>query len=143
MKSSDRWGHWGGDAYQSGEILTIKRHICQRIGLEAEENISMLRSWVLGLNFSTTTLNYPSLKGITIDRVDTNSLRYVGADALSLTGYSDRDIKKWGDGEGKLLRNTLESNYIVLQRACQLQWSETSNLSTSLTGNTSSWLVSL
>ena len=58
------------------------------------------------LKILTTALNYPSLKGIPIDRVDTHSLRLGGANALSLTGYSDRYIKKWEDGEGKLLRST-------------------------------------
>ena len=47
------------------------------------------------LKFATTALNYPSLKGIPIDRVDTHSLRLGGANALSLTGYSDRYIQKW------------------------------------------------
>ena len=46
------------------------------------------------LKFATTTLNYPSLKGIPIDIVDTHSLRSGGENALSLAGYSDRDIKK-------------------------------------------------
>ena len=48
------------------------------------------------LKFATTALNYPSLKGIPIDRVDTHSLRSGGANALSLAGYSDRDIQKMG-----------------------------------------------
>ena len=73
------------------------------------------------LKFATTALNYPSLKGITIDRVDTHSLRSMGANALYLVGYSDRDIQKWGDGEEELLRNTKEKNYIVLRKACRLQ----------------------
>ena len=46
------------------------------------------------LKFTTTSLNYPSLKGIPLDRVDTHSLRYGGANKLSLAGYSDRDIQK-------------------------------------------------
>ena len=58
------------------------------------------------LKFATPALNYPSLVGIPIDRVDTHSLIYGGSNSLSLAGYSDRDIKKWEDVEGKLLRNT-------------------------------------
>ena len=57
------------------------------------------------MKFSTTALNYLSLKGIPIDRVDTCSLRSGGDNALSLAGYSNRYIKKWGDGEEELLRN--------------------------------------
>ena len=41
------------------------------------------------LKFATITLNCPSLKSIPIDRVDTHSLRSGGANALSITGYSD------------------------------------------------------
>ena len=44
------------------------------------------------LKFSTTTLNYPSLKGFLIYRVDTHSLRYLGANALSIVGYSNSYI---------------------------------------------------
>ena len=50
------------------------------------------------LKFATTVLNYPSLKGIPIDIVDTRSLRSVVANALFLAGYRYRDIKKCGDG---------------------------------------------
>ena len=46
------------------------------------------------LKFSTTTLNYTSLKGIPIDRGDTHSLRSGGENELSLAGYRDRDIQK-------------------------------------------------
>ena len=53
------------------------------------------------LKFATTSLNYPYLKGIPIDRVDTHSLRSGGANALSLAGYSDRDIQKMGRWRGK------------------------------------------
>ncbi len=41
-------------------------------------------------------LHYPSQKGIPIDRIDTHSLRSGGANALSLSGYSDREIQKMG-----------------------------------------------
>ena len=46
------------------------------------------------LKFATTALNYPPLKGIPIDRVDTHSLRSGESNAMSLAGYSDRYIKK-------------------------------------------------
>ena len=52
------------------------------------------------LKFATTALNYPSLKGIPIDRVDTHSLISGGANALSLSGYIDRDIQKMGRCRG-------------------------------------------
>lgn len=41
-------------------------------------------------------LKYPEFKGIPIERIDTHSLRSGGANALSLSGYSDREIQKMG-----------------------------------------------
>ena len=46
---------------------------------------------------STTALNYPYSAGIPFERVYTHYLRYGGENTLSLTGYSNRDIKKWGN----------------------------------------------
>ena len=48
------------------------------------------------LKFATTALNYPYLKVIPLDRVDTHSLRSGGENTLSLAGYSDRYIQKMG-----------------------------------------------
>ena len=56
------------------------------------------------LKFETTALNYPYLKGIPIDRVDTHSLRSGGANALLLAGYSDRDIQKMGRWRGETFK---------------------------------------
>ena len=57
------------------------------------------------LKFATTALNYPYLKGIPIDRLDTHSLRSGGANKLSLAGYSDRDIKKMGRWRGETFKD--------------------------------------
>ena len=46
------------------------------------------------LKCATTALKYPSLKGIPMDIVDIHSLKSGGANALSLVGYRDRDIRK-------------------------------------------------
>ena len=48
----------------------------------------------------TIASNHPSLKGITRYRVETHSLRSGGGNALSLAGYSDRDIQKMGKWRG-------------------------------------------
>ena len=45
---------------------------------------------------AAAALDYPSSKGIPIERIDTHSLRCGGANALSLSGYSDRQIQKMG-----------------------------------------------
>ena len=41
-------------------------------------------------------MNYPEVKGIPIDQIDTHSLRGGGANAISLSSYSDREIQKMG-----------------------------------------------
>lgn len=48
------------------------------------------------LKLAGIALEYPSKKGIPIDRIDTHSLRSGGANALSLSGYSDTEIQKMG-----------------------------------------------
>ena len=58
------------------------------------------------LKFATTALNYPYLRGIPIDRVETHSLRYGGANAILLAGYRNRDIQKMGRWRGENLRST-------------------------------------
>ena len=45
------------------------------------------------LKYVDTTLDYTSLKGIPVKRVDRNLLRSGEANALLLVGYSNRDIK--------------------------------------------------
>ena len=48
------------------------------------------------LKLAGIALEYPAKKGIPIDRIDTHSLRSGGANALSLSGYSDTEIQKMG-----------------------------------------------
>jgi hypothetical protein len=47
------------------------------------------------LKLAALVLGYPS-RGVPIDRIDTHSLRSGGANALSLAGYTDRQIQKMG-----------------------------------------------
>ena len=58
-------------------------------------------------------LRYPELKGIPILRVDTHSLRSGGANALSLAGFSDREIQKMGRW-----RSATFKEYIREELAC-------------------------
>ena len=67
----------------------------------------------LALKAGATSLNYPVDKGIPVDRVDTHSLRGGGANALSLAGYSDREIQKMGRWRGKTFME-----YIREELAC-------------------------
>ena len=48
------------------------------------------------LKYAARVLNYPELKGIPINIIDTHSLQGGGANALSLLGFSDRKIQKMG-----------------------------------------------
>jgi hypothetical protein len=49
-------------------------------------------------------LDYPASRGIPIERIDTHSLRIGGANALSLAGYSDRQIQKMGRWRGETFK---------------------------------------
>ena len=48
------------------------------------------------LKVAATVLEYPTVKGIPIDRIDTHLLQSGSANALSLSGYSDTQIQKMG-----------------------------------------------
>ena len=52
------------------------------------------------LKIAVGLLDYPTRKGIPIDRVDTHSLQGGGANALALLGYSDTQIQKMGHWRG-------------------------------------------
>jgi hypothetical protein len=65
------------------------------------------------LKSAATVLDYPTAKGIPIDRIDTHSLRSGGANALSLAGYSDTQIQKMGRWCGATFKE-----YILEELAC-------------------------
>ena len=48
------------------------------------------------LKLAATALDYPEAKGTPIDRINTHSLRSGGANALSLSGFSEMEIQKMG-----------------------------------------------
>ncbi len=52
------------------------------------------------VKLAAAMLQYPTRKGITIERVNTHSLRSGGANALALSGYSDTQIQKMGRWRG-------------------------------------------
>lgn len=65
------------------------------------------------LKHAAIALQYPEYKGIPIDCIDTHSLRSGGANALSLAGYSDREIQKMGRW-----RSATFKEYIREELAC-------------------------
>jgi hypothetical protein len=56
------------------------------------------------LKAAAAVLDYPATRGIPLDRIDTHSLRIGGANALSLAGYSDRQIQKMGRWHGETFK---------------------------------------
>ena len=67
----------------------------------------------LSLKQAACALHYPEQKGIPINRIDTHSLRSGGANALSLAGFSDREIQKMGRW-----RSATFKEYIREELAC-------------------------
>jgi hypothetical protein len=70
-----------------------------------------------GLKMAAAALDYPASRGIPIDKIDTHSLRIGGANALSLAGYTNRQIQKMGRWRGETLWNTSG-------RVCRIFWRE-------------------
>ena len=69
------------------------------------------------LKAAATVLEYATMKGILIDRIDTHSLRSGGANALSLSGYPKS--KRWDVGEALHSKNTSERSWRVSLKGCQ------------------------
>ena len=65
------------------------------------------------LKDAANILDYPRNRGIPVERIDTHSLRSGGANALSLSGYSDREIQKMGRWRGATFKE-----YIREELAC-------------------------
>ncbi len=65
------------------------------------------------LKVAATALDYPTAKGIPFNRINTNSLRSGGTNALSLAGYSDTQIQKMGQWWGATFKE-----YIRKKLAC-------------------------
>lgn len=67
----------------------------------------------LALKQAASALEYPAVKGIPIERINTHSLRSGGANALALSGYSDTQIQKMGRWRGATFKE-----YIREELAC-------------------------
>jgi len=81
------------DSTTSADFLTTNLSAYFVNGCKYEVTDKDVRSAV---KYAAKELNYPENKGIPIERIDTHSLRGGGANALSLAGYSDREIQKMG-----------------------------------------------
>lgn len=67
------------------------------------------------LKVAALVLDYPS-RGFPIDRIDTHSLRSGGANALSLAGYSDRQIQKMGRWKGSTFKEYIREELHVFSK---------------------------
>jgi hypothetical protein len=67
----------------------------------------------VALKVAAATLDYPTAKGIPINCIDTHSLQSGGANALSLAGYSNKQIQKMGRWRGATFKE-----YICEELAC-------------------------
>ncbi len=67
------------------------------------------------VKLAASMLQYPSRRGIPIQRINTHSLRSGGANALSLSGYTDTQIQKMGRWRGPTFKE-----YIRKELACFL-----------------------
>jgi hypothetical protein len=71
------------------------------------------------LKAAATVLEYPTAKGITIDCIDTHLLRSGGANALSLSGYSDTQIQKMGRWRGATFKEYIQEELACFSEGCQ------------------------
>jgi len=67
-------------------------------------------SWALKL--AAETLEYPTIKGIPIEQVNTHSLRSGGANVLALAGYSDTQIQKMGRWRGATFKEYVRNELV-------------------------------
>ena len=64
----------------------------------------------VNLKWAAKMLDYLDNKGIPIECIDTYSLRMGGTNTLGLSGYSDCQIQKWGNGAGPRSGSTFGRN---------------------------------
>ncbi len=68
------------------------------------------------LKSTATELQYPTNKGIPITWINIHSLRSGGANALSLNGYSDTQIKKMGRWRGATFKEYIREELATYSR---------------------------
>ena len=71
------------------------------------------------IKWAAAELDYPSTKGIPIERVDTHSFRSGGANTLALSGYLDTQIQKMGGGGVQHSRSTFGRNWHATWKGCR------------------------
>jgi hypothetical protein len=76
------------------------------------------------LKMAALALGYPG-RGFPIERIDTHSLRSGGANALSLAGYSDRQIQKMGRWRGATFKEYIREELHVFSKGMSINMKQT------------------
>ena len=100
MKNSSQCGRWYVDASLFATRQETEKNlpgfwVDGKLKYVTAKNISS------ALKFAAGALEYPFIKLIPTERVETHSLHAGGTNALSLAGYINRDIKNMGSWRGE------------------------------------------
>ena len=101
-----RYVHLQTQGATNHTIISAYYHAGQRFDVTSEHISTALKQ-------AATALEYPLVKGIPIERINTHSLRSGGANALALSGYSDTQIQKMGCWRGATFKE-----YVQNELAC-------------------------
>lgn len=112
-----------GEEFLCAVKALARRYIHLRNNNKSTAKEFMSAFWVDGIRYDVTDhdmrdnfkwagkeLFYPTNRGIPIERIDTHSLRGGGANALSLSGYSDTQIQKMGRWKGKTFKEYIRED---------------------------------
>jgi hypothetical protein len=91
----------------------VQRLFCQHFWTDGVRLDVTAENINRALKSAAVELQYPTTKGIPIDRINTHSFRSGGAHALALAGYSDTQIQKMGRWRGATFKK-----YIREELAC-------------------------
>ncbi len=106
-----RYVHLRANGAMEKTILSAYYHEGKRFDVSAN-HVS------LALKMAATALEYPILKGIPIDCINTHSLCSGRANALALAGISDMQIQKMGRWRGATFKEYVRNESHVFLRAC-------------------------
>jgi hypothetical protein len=101
-----RYLHLCANGASKKTVISAYFHDGKRIDVTSDQISSALK-------LAARALEYPNIKGIPIERINTHSLRSAGANALALAGYSDTQIQKMGR-----LRGATFKEYVQNKLAC-------------------------
>jgi hypothetical protein len=101
-----RYVHLRTQGATNHTIISAYYHAGQQFDVTSEHISTALKQ-------AATALEYPLVKGIPIERINTHSLRSGGTNALALSGYSDTQIQKMGCWRGATFKE-----YVRNELAC-------------------------